>query len=135
MIVSTFGPEGPTKCSGRDIIRYNADSLHNQFGARFTLMERSKELRRNPTISLVTSARRLASGRLASRSVPPTTAITVASMRMFDFGNTVIMTALHAANAGGRHSYAVRMFVNEGGDWKIALSAQTDIKRPAVARN
>ena len=48
VIVSTFGPEGPTKCSGLDVIRYNADSLHNQFGARFTLVESSKELHDTP---------------------------------------------------------------------------------------
>lgn len=48
VIVSTFGPEGPTKCSGLDVIRYNADSLHNQFGARFTLVESSKELHHTP---------------------------------------------------------------------------------------
>jgi 2-polyprenyl-3-methyl-5-hydroxy-6-metoxy-1,4-benzoquinol methylase len=48
VIVSTFGPEGPTKCSGFDVIRYNADSLHDQFGARFRLMESSKELHRTP---------------------------------------------------------------------------------------
>lgn len=48
VIVSTFGPEGPTKCSGLDVIRYNADSLYNQFGARFTLVESSKELHHTP---------------------------------------------------------------------------------------
>jgi len=48
VIVSTFGPEGPTKCSGLDVIRYDADSLHDQFGVRFRLMESSKELHRTP---------------------------------------------------------------------------------------
>jgi hypothetical protein len=28
VIVSTFGPEGPSKCSGLDVIRYDAESLH-----------------------------------------------------------------------------------------------------------
>ncbi len=55
----------------------------------------------------------------------------VVSMRMFDFGDAVIMTALHGPNAAGKPSYAVRIFVNEGGTWKIALSAQTDIAVPA----
>ncbi len=44
VIVSTFGPEGSTRCSGLDVIRYDADSLHDQFGARFRLVESSKEL-------------------------------------------------------------------------------------------
>ena len=37
VIVSTFGPEGPTKCSGLDVVRYDAESLHNQFGVHFQL--------------------------------------------------------------------------------------------------
>jgi 2-polyprenyl-3-methyl-5-hydroxy-6-metoxy-1,4-benzoquinol methylase len=48
VIVSTFGPEGPMKCSGLDVMRYDADSLHDQFGARFRLVESSKELHRTP---------------------------------------------------------------------------------------
>jgi 2-polyprenyl-3-methyl-5-hydroxy-6-metoxy-1,4-benzoquinol methylase len=48
VIVSTFGPEGPRKCSGLDVIRYDADSLHDQFGVRFRLVESSKELHRTP---------------------------------------------------------------------------------------
>jgi len=48
VIVSTFGPEGPTKCSGLDVVRYNADSLHHEFGARFRLIDSSKELHRTP---------------------------------------------------------------------------------------
>lgn len=47
-IVSTFGPEGPTKCSGLDVIRYDAESLHHQFGVRFRLVESSQELHRTP---------------------------------------------------------------------------------------
>jgi hypothetical protein len=26
VMVSTFGPEGPTKCSGLDVVRYDAES-------------------------------------------------------------------------------------------------------------
>jgi SAM-dependent methyltransferase len=48
VIIGTFGPEGPTKCSGLDVIRYDADSLHDQFGVRFRLEESSKELHRTP---------------------------------------------------------------------------------------
>jgi hypothetical protein len=44
LIVSTFGPEGPTQCSGLDLIRYDAESLHDEFGARFRLVDSSKEL-------------------------------------------------------------------------------------------
>jgi len=48
VIVSTFGPEGPTKCSGLEVMRYNAESLHGEFGPRFRLVESSKELHRTP---------------------------------------------------------------------------------------
>jgi hypothetical protein len=48
VIVSTFGPEGPEKCSGLDVVRYDAESLHQEFGTRFRLVESSKELHDTP---------------------------------------------------------------------------------------
>jgi 2-polyprenyl-3-methyl-5-hydroxy-6-metoxy-1,4-benzoquinol methylase len=48
VIVSTFGPEGPTKCSGLEVVRYDAESLHKEFGVRFRLLESSKELHQTP---------------------------------------------------------------------------------------
>ena len=48
VIVSTFGPEGPTKCSGLDVVRYDAESLHREFGVHFRLLESSKELHHTP---------------------------------------------------------------------------------------
>ena len=48
VIVSTFGPEGPTKCSGLDVVRYDADSLHGEFGSSFRLVESSKEVHKTP---------------------------------------------------------------------------------------
>jgi SAM-dependent methyltransferase len=48
VIVSTFGPEGPTKCSGLAVMRYDAESLHGEFGGRFRLVESSKELHETP---------------------------------------------------------------------------------------
>jgi 2-polyprenyl-3-methyl-5-hydroxy-6-metoxy-1,4-benzoquinol methylase len=48
IIIGTFGPEGPTTCSGLDVIRYDTDSLHDQFGVRFRLEESLKELHRTP---------------------------------------------------------------------------------------
>lgn len=48
VIISTFGPEGPTRCSGLDVQRYDADSLHGEFGARFRLIESHKELHQTP---------------------------------------------------------------------------------------
>jgi 2-polyprenyl-3-methyl-5-hydroxy-6-metoxy-1,4-benzoquinol methylase len=48
VIVGTFGPAGPEKCSGLDVVRYDADSLHDEFGRRFRLLESSKELHQTP---------------------------------------------------------------------------------------
>jgi 2-polyprenyl-3-methyl-5-hydroxy-6-metoxy-1,4-benzoquinol methylase len=48
IIVSTFGPEGPVKCSGLEVARYDAESLHREFGARFHLVESSTELHETP---------------------------------------------------------------------------------------
>lgn len=46
MIVSTFGPEGPMKCSGLDVVRYDAESLHWEFGGHFQLLESSEDCTR-----------------------------------------------------------------------------------------
>jgi ubiquinone/menaquinone biosynthesis C-methylase UbiE len=48
VIVSAFGPEGPTKCSGLEVVRYDAESLHREFGVSFRLVESSTELHRTP---------------------------------------------------------------------------------------
>ena len=48
VLVSTFGAEGPTKCSGLEIVRYDADSLHAEFGVRFRMLESLKELHNTP---------------------------------------------------------------------------------------
>jgi 2-polyprenyl-3-methyl-5-hydroxy-6-metoxy-1,4-benzoquinol methylase len=48
VIVSTFGPEGPHTCSGLDVMRYDAEALHDEFGGRFRLVESSKELHETP---------------------------------------------------------------------------------------
>ncbi|HEX8837954.1 MAG TPA: class I SAM-dependent methyltransferase [Candidatus Acidoferrum sp.] len=48
VVVSTFGPQGPTKCSGLEVVRYDADSLHHEFGTRFRMVESSTELHETP---------------------------------------------------------------------------------------
>ncbi len=48
VIVATFGPEGPLKCSGLDVVRYDADALHDEFGADFRLTESATELHQTP---------------------------------------------------------------------------------------
>jgi len=52
----------------------------------------------------------------------------VQTMRMFDFGNLVIMQAFQGRNPSAKPtSWNLRLFINRGDGWKIALSAQTNI--------
>jgi SAM-dependent methyltransferase len=37
VLMATFGPNGPLKCSGLDVVRYDERSLHNEFGEGFSL--------------------------------------------------------------------------------------------------
>jgi len=48
VIMSTFGPEGPLKCSGLDVVRYDSDHLHGQFGSQFQLINSSTEIHQTP---------------------------------------------------------------------------------------
>ena len=48
VIVATFGPEGPEKCSGLDVVRYDAGSLHGEFGAKFRLLDSVTEHHETP---------------------------------------------------------------------------------------
>jgi len=48
LILGTFGLDGPAKCSGLDVVRYSAKSLHREFGDRFDLVESLEELHNTP---------------------------------------------------------------------------------------
>lgn len=48
VLVGTFGPDGPAKCSGLDVMRYDERALHAEFGARFRLIESARELHGTP---------------------------------------------------------------------------------------
>ena len=49
VIVAAFGPEGPTECSGLEVVRYDAEALHDEFGGHFRLVESSLELHHTPS--------------------------------------------------------------------------------------
>ncbi len=49
LIVSTFGPSGPERCSGLVTMRYDAAALGREFGDRFRLVENSLELHETPS--------------------------------------------------------------------------------------
>ena len=42
------GQGGETKCSGLNVVRYDAESLHQEFGVRFRLQASSKEIHCTP---------------------------------------------------------------------------------------
>ena len=48
VIVATFGPEGPTRCSGLDTMRYDARALASEFGANLELANSSIEFHPTP---------------------------------------------------------------------------------------
>lgn len=49
IIVATFGPEGPPRCSGLEVVRYAAESLHHEFDPAFHLVSHHTELHQTPT--------------------------------------------------------------------------------------
>jgi SAM-dependent methyltransferase len=48
LIIATFGPEGPLKCSALDVCRYDAGSLQRELGDDFRLAESLTEVHRTP---------------------------------------------------------------------------------------
>lgn len=48
IIVASFSLDGPTKCSGLDVMRYSPDSMHDEFGSSFQLVESFGETHNTP---------------------------------------------------------------------------------------
>jgi 2-polyprenyl-3-methyl-5-hydroxy-6-metoxy-1,4-benzoquinol methylase len=48
VIIATFALDGPSHCSGLEIVRYNPDSLHHEFGDRFDLVHSTNEYHQTP---------------------------------------------------------------------------------------
>lgn len=48
LILTTLASDGPSQCSGLDVMRYDAASLHREFGAAFQLVESSRETHMTP---------------------------------------------------------------------------------------
>jgi SAM-dependent methyltransferase len=48
IIVATFGVHGPEQCSGLDVVRYEADGLHAEFGAAFHKIRSVTEAHHTP---------------------------------------------------------------------------------------
>jgi SAM-dependent methyltransferase len=48
LIISTFGPSGPERCSGLPTVRYDAPALASELGNDFTLVDSSLAVHRTP---------------------------------------------------------------------------------------
>ncbi|MDD4962933.1 MAG: class I SAM-dependent methyltransferase [Gallionella sp.] len=48
VIVATFAEDGPEKCSGLPVMRYQPESLHAEFGDAFLLVAHEKEVHHTP---------------------------------------------------------------------------------------
>ena len=48
IVVATFGPHGPEKCSGLEVMRFSPDALHAEFGDDFAKIADSTEIHETP---------------------------------------------------------------------------------------
>lgn len=48
IVVATFGPHGPEKCSGLDVLRFTPDGLHAEFGSSFARLASATETHVTP---------------------------------------------------------------------------------------
>ena len=48
VVVATFGPHGPERCSGLEVLRFTAEELHDEFGADFAKIADTTERHTTP---------------------------------------------------------------------------------------
>ena len=48
IVVATFGPHGPEKCSGLEVLRFTPEALHAEFGPEFTRLASATETHTTP---------------------------------------------------------------------------------------
>ncbi|HSE35832.1 MAG TPA: class I SAM-dependent methyltransferase [Blastocatellia bacterium] len=48
IIIASFGLGGPEQCSGLNVVRYSAESMHREFGRDFELVDTTKEVHYTP---------------------------------------------------------------------------------------
>jgi SAM-dependent methyltransferase len=49
VIVASFALDGPSRCSGLDVVRYSPDSMHSQFGQGFRLLDSVRDEHHTPS--------------------------------------------------------------------------------------
>ena len=67
-VVATCASDGPTRCSGLDVVRYTPDAMHAEFGDGFQLLDSVREDHRTPTGSSPGSASRSRTSRRRRRT-------------------------------------------------------------------
>ena len=50
VVIATFGLDGPKRCSGLDVVRYDAESLAGELGPAFRLLHVRHEVHRTPQV-------------------------------------------------------------------------------------
>jgi SAM-dependent methyltransferase len=48
VIVATFAPDGPERCSGLEVVRYSPKGLHSEFGHGFEVVDSARETHHTP---------------------------------------------------------------------------------------
>lgn len=48
VVIATFGPSGPEKCSGLPVVRYSAEGIHDEFGDEFRKVRGEEETHHTP---------------------------------------------------------------------------------------
>jgi ubiquinone/menaquinone biosynthesis C-methylase UbiE len=48
IILATFAPDGPERCSGLDVVRYSPESLHHEFEGEFEVVDSTRETHHTP---------------------------------------------------------------------------------------
>jgi SAM-dependent methyltransferase len=48
VIIAAFGPGGPLRCAGLEVVRYAPDALHAEFGTPFRLLRHETEIHHTP---------------------------------------------------------------------------------------
>ncbi|MDQ5871964.1 MAG: class I SAM-dependent methyltransferase, partial [Acidobacteriota bacterium] len=48
IVVATFGPHGPEKCSGLEVLRFTPEALHAEFGSAFARIASASETHVTP---------------------------------------------------------------------------------------
>jgi ubiquinone/menaquinone biosynthesis C-methylase UbiE len=49
VIVASFGPEGPERCSGLEVVRYSPETMHDEFGDGFELVDSTTQIHHTPS--------------------------------------------------------------------------------------